>query len=63
MIELLLSVLVALLVLGMIYYLITMLPLPAPFALIVRVVFVIFVILILVYYLPVIGHGVGTLHN
>jgi hypothetical protein len=62
MIELLLYVLIAILVFGLLYYVITMLPLPAPFGLVVRIVFVIVVILVAVYYLPVIGVRAGGLH-
>jgi hypothetical protein len=58
MTSLLIYILVAVIVLGLIYYVITLLPLPAPFALIARVLFIVIVILMFIYALmPVLNHG------
>lgn len=58
--EILISLLVAVLILGLLYYLITMLPLPAPFALAARVIFIVICILVLLWYFAPWPHG--TLH-
>ena len=55
--EILISLLIFCVVLGLIWWLIGLLPLPAPFGMIVRVVFVIICILGLISYLPIGGHG------
>lgn len=55
--ELLISLLVAVLILGLLYYLVSMLPLPAPFALLVRALFIVICILLLVWYFVPWGHG------
>ncbi|MEX3635969.1 hypothetical protein [Paraburkholderia sp. BR14320] len=58
MINLLVTILVAAIVLGLVFYVITLLPLPAPFGLIARVAFLIIVILVFAYMLvPVLAHG------
>ncbi|KAA1015978.1 hypothetical protein FVF58_01095 [Paraburkholderia panacisoli] len=49
MIALLVSILVALLILGLIFYLISLIPLPPPFALAARVVFIVICILVVLY--------------
>lgn len=60
MIHLLLYILIAVLVMGLIYYVLTMLPLPAPFAMILRVVFLIICILVIVNaFMPFIGPGIS----
>jgi uncharacterized membrane protein (GlpM family) len=51
MIGALIQILIAVLVLGLIYYLVTLIPLPPPFAMIARVVFVVICILVLVAWL------------
>jgi hypothetical protein len=57
-IHLLVYILIAALVMGLIYYVITLIPLPAPFATIVRVVFLIICILVIVNaFLPFLGTG------
>ena len=56
--ELLISLLVAVLILGLLYYLVSMLPLPAPFALLVRVLFIVICILVVAWYVTPWGHGV-----
>lgn len=56
--ELLISLLVAVLILGLLYYLVSMLPLPAPFALLVRVLFIVICILVVAWYFTPWGHGV-----
>ncbi|KNA31033.1 hypothetical protein ADU20_27305 [Burkholderia pseudomallei] len=48
MIGVLIQILIAVLILGLLYYLVTLVPLPPPFALIARVVFIIVCILVLV---------------
>lgn len=48
MIGVLIQILIAVLILGLLYYLVTLIPLPPPLALIARVAFVIVCILILV---------------
>ncbi|MGF6641818.1 hypothetical protein [Paraburkholderia sp. MM6662-R1] len=55
--EILISLLVAVLILGLLYYLITMLPLPAPFALVARVIFIVICILVLLWYFAPFWHG------
>lgn len=49
MIETLIAVLVLLVVLGLVYYLITMIPLPPPFQVIARVVFILICILVVLW--------------
>jgi len=46
------SIIVFLVVAGLVYYCITLLPLPAPFPMIIRVVFILLAILWLVNFLP-----------
>lgn len=53
----LISLLVAVIILGLIYYALTLLPLPAPFKTIVLVIFIIIVIIYLAGYIP--GGPVG----
>lgn len=48
MIGALIQILVAVLILGLLYYLVTLIPLPPPFALIARVIFIVICILVLV---------------
>ena len=55
----LVGILVLLVVCGLIYYLITLLPLPAPFPLVIKVVVIIALILVLLDYTGVLGGGMG----
>ena len=55
----LISIVVLLVVCGLVYYLITLLPLPAPFPLIIKVVVIIALILVLLDYTGVLGGGIG----
>jgi hypothetical protein len=60
MIHILIYILIAVLVMGLIWYVLTLLPLPAPFAMILRVVFLIICILVIVNaFEPFIGTGTG----
>jgi hypothetical protein len=54
---LLLQLLVAVVVLGLLYYLITALPIPAPFALAVRVLFIVVCIVALFWFVAPLLHG------
>ena len=57
MLPVLLQLLVAVLVLGLLYFLITLLPLPAPFGLITRVLFIVIcIVVILWYFVPAFPH-------
>lgn len=58
MLELLVYVLIGAIVLGLLFYVVTQVPLPPPFALIVRVVFLLIVILAIAYtFVPILGRG------
>ena len=57
MIPFLIHIIVVMLVLGLIWYLLTLLPIPAPFAMVVRVVFIIICILVV---LGLAGPELGT---
>lgn len=60
MLELLFGVVAAVVVLGLIYWLLTLLPLPEPFPQIVRVVFIVVAILLVIYFLAaLVGVGPG----
>lgn len=53
MLTVLVQLIVALMVMGLLYYVITMLPLPAPFPVVLRVVFMVFCILVVLWiFLP-----------
>lgn len=63
MLAILIQLLVAVLILGLLFYLITMLPLPAPFGLIVRVIFTVICILVLAWFFtPLFPSHPGILH-
>jgi hypothetical protein len=58
MLELLVYILVGAIVLGLLFYVITLIPLPPPFALIVRLVFALIVILVIAYtFVPILARG------
>jgi len=57
MIEMLITLLVVLLILGLIYWVITLIPLPPPFVLLAQVVMaIIFVLVLISFLLPYTGH-------
>jgi hypothetical protein len=60
MISVLISLIIALIVLGLLYYVVTLLPLPAPFP---RIIQILFVLILILWILQVAVHPFGGWHG